>query len=55
MENLKQASEKFKHRLHLKSFFSTILCFVVLVYKSYFFQNSCFTEIIRHKILIQTL
>ena len=30
-------------------------CFVALVYKSYFFQNSRFTEIIRHQILIQTL
>ena len=27
---------------------STILCFVALVYKSYFLQNSCFMEIIRH-------
>ena len=36
-------------------FFSTILCFVALVYNSFFFQNSCFTEIIRHQILIQTL
>ena len=46
MENLKQASEEiFKHRYAQKS---TILCFVALVYKSYFFQNSRFTEIIRH-------
>ena len=37
------------------NFFRTILCFVALVYNWYFFQNSRFTEIIRHKILVQTL
>ena len=36
MENLKQALEKFKHR-YAPIFFSTILCFVALVYKSYIF------------------
>ena len=30
------------------NFFRTILCFVALVYNWYFFQNSRFTEIIRH-------
>ena len=29
-------------------FFSTILWFVAVVYNSYFFQNSRFTEITRH-------
>ena len=37
-----------------RKFFSTILCFVALVNNSYFFQNSRFTEIIQHQILIQT-
>ena len=57
MENLKQALEKFKHR-YAPIFFSTILCFVALVYKSYnyiFFQNTRFTEIIRFYILIRAL
>ena len=31
-------------------FFRTILCFVALVYNWYFFENSRFTEIIRHYI-----
>ena len=35
--------------------FRTILCFVALVYKSYFFQKSRYAEIIQHQILIQTL
>ena len=35
--------------------FSRIFKSEALVYNSYFFQNSRFTEIIRHWILIQTL
>ena len=35
------------------NFFSRILRSEALVYKSYFFQKSRFSEIIRHKILIQ--
>ena len=35
--------------------FRTILCFVALVFKSYFFQKSHYAEIIQHQILIQTL
>ena len=31
-----------------QKFLSAILCFVALVYKSYFFQNSRFTGIIQH-------
>ena len=37
------------------NFFRRILRSEALVYKSYFFQNSRSTEIIRHWILIQTL
>ena len=39
--------EKFKHG-YAPKIFSTILCLVALVYDSYFFQKSRFTEIIRH-------
>ena len=39
----------------LELFFSRILRSEALIYKSYFFQESRFSEIIRHKILIQTL
>ena len=46
--------EKFKHSDGSK-LVSKILCCAVLVYNSYIFQNSRFTEIIRHKILKQTL
>ena len=47
VENLKRCKplEKFKHT-YAPIFFSTILCFVALVYNSYFFQNSPFTQII---------
>ena len=41
--------------LRCPKFVSKILCCVALVYNSYFFQNSRFTEIIRYWILIQTL
>ena len=54
MENLKQASGNIQAGTH-QNFFSTILCLVALVYNAYFYQNSRFTEIIRHQILIQTL
>ena len=37
-----------------KNFVSRILCCVALVYNSYSFQNSDFTEIIQHWILMQT-
>ena len=47
MENLKQASgEIYAQEPSVNFFFSTILSFVALVYNSYFFQNSRFTEII---------
>ena len=48
MENLKQASKENLTTNTPQKVFSIILCFVVLVYKSSFNQNSCFAEIIRH-------
>ena len=56
MENLKQASGEIYAQVRpplptpppQKNIFTTILCFVALVYNWYFFQNSRFTEIIRH-------
>ena len=48
MENLKQASGEILGQVRPKHFFSTILCFVALVYNSNFFQNSRFTENIQH-------
>ena len=45
MENLKQASGEILSSGTPQKYFSTILCFVALVYKSFFFQNSRFTEI----------
>ena len=55
MENLKQASGEIWAQLRPPKFVGKILCCVALVYSSYFFQNSRFTEIIRHWILIQIL
>ena len=55
MENLKASVWRNLRTGTPPKFFSTILCFAALVYNWYFFQNSRFTEIMRHKILIQTL
>ena len=55
MENLKQTSGEIQAQVRPQVFFSTILCFVALVYNSYFVQNSRSTEISRHQIFIQTL
>ena len=48
VENLKQASGEILAQQRPPKFDSKILCYVALVYSSYFFQNSRFTEIIRH-------
>ena len=48
MENLRQAPGEILAQLSSAKFVSKILCCVALVYNSYFFQNSRFTEIILH-------
>ena len=50
MENRKQAYGEIKAQVRPQNFFSTILCFVALVYNliHIFFQNSGFKEIIGH-------
>ena len=62
MENLKQASGEIEAQVRpppppppLQFFSSPLFCSVSLQVMFFFFQNSRFTEIIRHYILKQTL
>ena len=48
IENLKQAFGEILAQERPQKFVSKILCCVALVYNSYFFQNSRFTEVTRH-------
>ena len=55
IENFKKKVLGLLAHVTASNVFSRILKSEALVYNSYFFQNSRFTEIIRHWILIQTL
>ena len=48
VENLKQVCGQMEAQVLPPKFFSKILCCVAFIYNSYFYQNSRFTEIIRH-------
>ena len=48
MKNLKQSSGNIQAQVRTKIFLVQSFGFVALVYNLYFYQNSGFTEIIRH-------